>query len=265
MALQGDSNLTQLPTTRAPARCVTAAPSPPRGTSHVHNVHNGLPGSWASGQETLRADPSHAHLLTSTEAANIPVSSHRVQLRRHPTSAPLRRIPNQAFLYSRPPQPNKPIISQKPALCPLPLSFANHRERENRPSRLLLRAPRATARRLAALPYAACVFREGRARGGPLHAGAGTLGIGREKFRALTPPTPALDSRILDTRDWFPAETLRSLEVVPPPFAQREEGASLIGAGSLSARRPALQNWLTVCSRRRRALTLIGRRVEPAI
>lgn len=61
------------------------------------------------------------------------------------------------------------------------------------------------------------------------HAGAVTLGIGQEKFRALTPPTPEQASRVGDARDWFRMDTFRSSESIVPPPADREEGASPIG------------------------------------
>lgn len=50
-----------------------------------------------------------------------------------------------------------------------------------------------------------CVYRKSGTRGGG-ETGAVTLGIGQEKFRALTPPTPERATPVGDSRDWFPID-----------------------------------------------------------
>lgn len=56
--------------------------------------------------------------------------------------------------------------------------------------------------------YGACLPEEQNEGAG--QAGAVTLGIGQEKFRDLTPPTPERAIRVGDSRDWFRMDTLRS-------------------------------------------------------
>lgn len=81
----------------------------------------------------------------------------------------------------------------------------------------------------------------------------------------MIPPTPSLDTQVGDAGDWLPVDTRRSQEIVPPPSRIPErELHGLVRGGSARAD-PALQGWLRVCSRCRKALTVIGRRVGPAI